>query len=451
MKKSFALLVSCLLLCLVSCGDNDPSGSTVTVSSDTELKSLSFTYDSDNPGLSRASFTIDLSTDTALVYNVDSLPFGTRIDSVVSTFYFKNTVGYAIFYSDTDSVVLRQNDTLNFTPRPCRLYVRSSDYTAERWYHIYLNVHQVDPDLFTWKQLPSLPAGSFDYRMVEFAGERYIYQQDGLGACVYRMLETATSPLTYQLNSLTGLPANVDVRTMVATPQALYVAHGNKLYTSADVFSWNEVFLPAGITGLTTIAYFHDALWLAVREGEKTYLATWDGSALQSLETRGITVTEFPVSDFACCTFSGVTGRPRMMIMGGHNDKGEALNTRWNIEFRADKDGGVYRMTDFTVEQPNFASLTGASLVAYDDRIYLFGGVDADAQVGEYPILESIDEGLHWTIPDSAHNVLPHSYLPRQRQAALRTADNFIYLVGGQSRTAAFNDVYRGIRNDINW
>lgn len=441
--RSFVyLFLATLLPLMTSCGDQSEDNTPQT-SSDTELTSLSFS--SNSGSLGKAKFTIDLSADTALVYNVDSLDYGTRIDSVVATFYFKKTIGYAVFYSDTDSVMLTAGDTLNFTPRPCRLFVMSSDYTASRWYHILVNVHQVDPELYVWQRMADLPiSGSTDLQVVSRGGELCLFMQDGWGARVARR-----SGLMWQTpQAVSGLPSDAAVRTIVCHEGVFYYAEEGVVYTSSDAVNWSGLSLSSPFVPQRTLAAYNDLVWLVGEEGGKRCLAYIQEGAIVVCETLGELPERFPVQDYAVCTFTGVTGRPRLMIVGGYTEKGEALNTRWNVEYRAD---GRYAMEDFTIEQPTFAPLVGASIIAYDNRLFMFGGVDADMQVGAYPMLESFDEGLHWSVPDTAHNMLPATYLPRQHQAVTVDESKMIYLVGGRNRTTTFTDAYQGHRNDINW
>ena len=160
----------------------------------------------------------------------------------------------------------------------------------------------------------------------------------------------------------------------------------------------------------------------------------------------------FPVSDYSAITFVGKSGRLRAMILGGFDAQGNALNSRWNLEWiDTDINKGRYRLENFTIEQPSFAALTGTTLLWYDERMFLFGSADADNTIGEYPILESRDEGMNWHIPDSAENMLPATYLPRQRATATISDDMAIILIGGQNRTTTFSDVFRGKKNSIDW
>ena len=107
-------------------------------------------------------------------------------------------------------------------------------------------------------------------------------------------------------------------------------------------------------------------------------------------------------------------------------------------------------MVDFSIEQPSFNTLTGTSIIEYDNRLIMFGGIDND-MTWRSNILYSDDEGMNWYAPDTAKNKLPDSYVARQHQSVVVDEHSNIYIIGGQSHTATYSDVYRGYLNHLKW
>ena len=139
------------------------------------------------------------------------------------------------------------------------------------------------------------------------------------------------------------------------------------------------------------------------------------------------------------------------MIIGGFAENGQSLNTRWNLEYSTHPlPHGTYRLEEFSIDRPHFTSLTGISVIEYNDQLLLFGGVDDQMQYFGREIFSSVDEGLTWTTTDSTKNQLPEVYQARQKQSAI-VRDNNIYLFGGQDKTTTYSDVYKGRLNSIDW
>ena len=107
-------------------------------------------------------------------------------------------------------------------------------------------------------------------------------------------------------------------------------------------------------------------------------------------------------------------------------------------------------MEEFSIDRPSFTSLTGISVIWYNNQLMMFGGVDENQKYFGRDILISNDEGLNWTLADSTKNQLPVEYGERQKQNAI-VRDNNIYLFGGQDKNRTFSDVYRGRLNSIDW
>ena len=107
-------------------------------------------------------------------------------------------------------------------------------------------------------------------------------------------------------------------------------------------------------------------------------------------------------------------------------------------------------MVDFSIEQPSFNSLTGISIIQYNNHLIMFGGIDNDLTYRSN-ILYSYDEGMNWSVPDTAQNRLPDSYNSRQKPSVVVDGDDNIYIIGGQNNTQAFSDVYRGYLNSMKW
>lgn len=443
--KLYILLVVAAVLCACNSSSNNTP---TTVSSDATVKSLTFASNSDYPSLSKTVFTIEDRIDTGLIYNIDSISYGTPIDSVVPSFRFNATPGAAVLYTPKDTIALTGSDTVDFSVRPMLLHVIASDYVSDKWYKVEVNVHQLDPDLYVWEQIQSsvYAAEGTEQQLIYHNGQLKWFVNDGVRT---KMFESSNEGVSWTENAIIGLPTNCRVRGIASIGGYLYYCQDDAFYTSNDGKTWTaRSYAAEAFTFVNLLCPFNDSIWSIVqRKSDEVYCfaSSSDGDVWH---LRGAIPNEFPISDYAAVHFKSVTGRERIMVVGGYTPSGKALNTRWNIEKSS---SGEYHWVNFSIEQPSFRELAGVSIIWYNNRFFMFGGIDADNDFGESPMLESVDEGMHWNIPDSAHNQLPSSYQVRTKQSVVVDENNRIFIGGGQSRTETFSDFYRGRLNSINW
>lgn len=434
-----------LPLLIVGC---KKSSSSSTLSSVAQLSTFAFASNDSFPGLAAATFKIEERLDTGYVYNPDSILFGTPLDSVVPVFTFAATPGSAILSTADTTIVLTGKDTVNFNRTPIYLTVKSSDGTTTKVYEINATVHQVDPDLFTWECLTEQAFTPDNSAMqVLLLRDRFICLKDnGFRISLYNSADGVTWS---EEQTPTGLPASCRVRGIISDDEQLYYADTTGLYTSADGLQWtHETY--SDFTLRTMLLSWNGAVWaLAYNADGKPVLAKTEDGVMR-LTPLYIT-SPFPVSDFATVVFESAAYRARAMIIGGFAEDGTSLNTRWNLEYSvSDTTNGGYRLLDYAIDRPQFAGMTGMSVVWYNHSLYMFGGVDTTMQYRGRDIFVSTDEGMSWAAADTSKCALPDTYTPRQRLSAIVYDDN-IYLFGGETQDASYSDVYRGRLNSIDW
>lgn len=448
MKRYIPILIALLAVAVSGC---KKSNSTTTTSSVAQLSTFRFAANDSFPGLAKATFKIEERLDTGLVYNQDSIQFGTPLDSVVPKFTFAATPGAAILKTADTTLAITGSDTLDFTKQPIYLTVTSSNGKTVKVYEIRATVHQIDPDLFQWEQLTEAIYGTDNSeQQVVAVGERFVFFKDNGFRVTYLTSEDGAVWSGEQTPS--GLPDDCYVRGIISDGEALYYADSTGLYTSTDITNWTrQDYAGKAFKPVTMLLAWNETVWaLADKNGQYELVNLQNGELTET----GLTVDgDFPVSDFAAVAFESASDRARAMIMGGYTAEGKAANSRWNIEYSEtlrDSLHNGYRIVNFAIDRPAFQSITGASVVWYNHQLYLFGGIDADMQYNGRNILVSEDEGISWTAADSTKNQLPDTYTARQKQSVL-VRDNYIYVFGGESQTETFSDVYRGRLNSIDW
>jgi hypothetical protein len=255
-------------------------------------------------------------------------------------------------------------------------------------------------------------------------------------------------------DNIASLPTPCYVRDILQHNDTLYYITNNTLYTSTDGLAWVAWSNTASEYKLVNMVVSYDgkAWCLLENTNHSLQLATIAADSIEIMTDiaglkDGVLPANFPISDFAALSFGSSSERPRAMVVGGYNMKGEVVNTRWNLEYAA-ADG--YRLKDFSIAQPSFKSLTGISIVQYDNRLMMFGGIDNDLR-WRSDMLYSDDEGMNWYVPDTTHNQLPDGYTTRQNQSVIVDNEQNVYIIGGQSQSQSLGDVYRGYLNSAKW
>ena len=443
MRKFFNIFIGILLIFLTSC---DSANNTQTLSSVAKLSGFAFAKVDSMPGLAAAVFTVDERLDTGLVWNKDSILYGTKLNHVVPRFSFAATPGAAVLSFPDTTVALTGYDTLDFTKRPIYLTIRSADRSTTKVYEIRPTVHQVDPDLFTWERLTEAvyPEDDSEQKVVELNNQFIMITSNGFDLEAYSSADGASWT---DLGDPVGLPAGTRVRQIISDGYTLYYGQDNKIYTSPDGITWNAHTVSKNV--VTMVMYWNKLVWVLTGTENNYELEIWED---ENLRPSGLNPAgEFPVSDFAAVCFKSASERQRAMVIGGFAENGRSLNTRWNFEYSAHpQPNGTYRMEEFSIDRPAFKSLTGVSVVEYDEALMMFGGVDDNMQYFGRDIYISYNEGMSWEKADSTKNSLPEVYQARQKQTAIVRGE-YVYLFGGQDAAKTYSDVYRGRLNSINW
>ena len=442
MRKYFCIFLGFCLIFLTNCEKK----TTTTPSSVAQLSAFSFAAVDSMPGLGAASFKVEERLDTGLVWNKDSMLYGTKLDCVVPRFTFAATPGSASLLFPDTTVQLTGYDTLDFTKTPIYLTIRSQDNKNTKTYEIRATVHQVDPDLYTWEQLTGgiYPSDDSEQRVVEIGSDFVMLASNGFDIASFRSADGITWSAA---STTTGLPAGTNVRQIISDGTTLYYGQGNAVYTSVDAINWTQNNVADNV--VTMLMHWNGMVW-ALIQNSGYQLATYAGGVLTPTDLKP--TDEFPISDFAAVTFRSASQRERAMIIGGFAENGRSLNTRWNIEYvkYSDHSAGEYRLEEFSIDRPAFKSLTGISVIDYNDQLLLFGGVDENVTYLGRDIFISENEGLSWVVADTTKNQLPETYGARQKQSAI-VRDNYIYVFGGQDGQRTYSDVYRGRLNSIDW
>lgn len=222
------------------------------------------------------------------IYNVDSLPAGTRTAAVLATITSKNSspvilmhakqtenLDSATYYSSTDSI--------NFSePRLIRVY--SSDYSAYAQYTVTVYVHKELPYEFKWHELAqnnSQLAAFSDLKAVACGDYIYVFGKTDEGTKVLKSAinnGSAWSSITMNV----GLSSDA-YQSAVALDGELYIADGGKVYASADAAIWTVVSDNADIKQLIGASsknlYAYTATGISVSEDKG---ANWKAEKLDT-------------------------------------------------------------------------------------------------------------------------------------------------------------------------
>lgn len=448
MRKFLYIIIALLTIGLCSC---DNSSEQTTPSSVAQLSAFSFASNDSMPGLGAAVFTVEERLDTGLVWNKDSILYGTNLTLVVPQFSYAATPGAAWLTMPDTTCALTGYDTLDFSKGPIYLSIRSQDKANTKTYEIRPSVHQVDPDLYSWSQLTESMYGADTYasdeleqRVVELGTDFVLLSSNGFSLRADRSEDG--EHWTKVDGDLAGLPAGTKVRQIVSSADMLFYAQDSSVYTSTDAVSWTAH--KTAYRVITALLYWNQRIWILTEDTEGYELATWkDGVlTLSGLRPQG----DFPVSDFASVAFRNTSLRERAMIIGGFAENGKVLRTLWNLEYSRHAADNGYRLQDFSSDSRASRNIAGASVISYDDRLLLFGGVDDQMNYLGRTILVSDNEGMSWLEADTTKNSLPEVYQARQKQTAI-VRNNDIYLFGGQDTEKTYSDVYKGHLNSIDW
>jgi hypothetical protein len=459
MKDKIVLFIAgCFALALSSClGDGFDYN--YELSKDAQIYKFHLKSDS-LPQLDSVKFSIDQygQDGYGLIYNPDSMPFGTVIkEKVICTMNLKGAAGIQVVQTalidkekeDTteksDTIWWNMMDSLDFTA-PVWFIVYAQDQVTTKRYLAQINIHQVKPDSMVWRNYldPMIPE--------QFVSQTVLISNDSTQYYLYAQIPTGetklyTSPVSdlkiWTPAPLTNFPAGANLPQMckykntwvVSTPEG-------KIYTTANGRTWsasdNTSHEVAAILGSTS-----NFLSVIVKEGGAYYFAK--STDLQTWTLSADKVDDhFPLTGFARASFD-LMFESNILLAGGRKIKDNTVS------------GSVWISSDGFTWAPArnaekaFTPCEGASLTTYDDSYYLIGGIDAKGNAIK-TIYTSKDYGLHWTPIDSM-KMLPAQFEARGYASIEVTKENNLFLFGGKAKAAttqpSFNQIWTGRINRL--
>ena len=453
MKISHYILTFCILALLVAC---EKKSSTSTVTYDTTnayISSFAFMAVDSVPGLAAAKFVVENLNDTGRIRlaDGDSIAFGTRIDNVIPVIKYGGLPSAVICYLGDSSILLTNHDTLDFTLTPIKLQVYAADKKHEKWYYVSAPVHKADPYLYVWEQMTAaaVPALAAEQKGMKTADSFYLFRSTAAGTRV-----AVSSDGRAWTDNNTNLPAYCHC-SQIQYDQAGKVFYylscsDNMLYSSADAIVWQT-------TAITGNGHSPLALWMCYDGGLWTLLQSDTDKDSCYISTINLQTNTFdieyrldakqaPVSDFASVTYKAGNGLDHALIAGGYNADGKMIADTWAFEAA----NGQHRIVNLIRNKSEKKPFAGASIVRYDNKLLLYGGVNNDHEFIS-DVLVSENEGMSLSkMSDNYHHPLPDGIGNRWRWSAIADG-NYIYLIGGQDNEAFFTDIYRGKLNSIDW
>ena len=403
---------------------------------DAEIVSFSLSNDS-IPNLKETVFSIDQRI--GLIYNRDSMPYGTVIDRKAAITYTSGSRydNFLLLGTNNDSTWITSGDSIEVSSSLKFRSYSLAGYVKD--YVFGLNIHQVDPDSMQYTKITSNLnfAKSNKQKTISFQSTFYTYIDSGLGFELY----TSENAINWNAAEIAGLPKNTDIKSIISTKDAVYSrTEDGRLLVSYNATSWTklEIEYPVvcllGYLNKSTIQKAGLSIVVLKEEGLQyafsSDLSNWVyGHAVQD---------KFPLSGFSTIN-QEITQLQRLTILGGKTMSGEIANSIWSTQ------DGLYWAKISDERFCNFPYVTNGNAFVYGDGICLING---ESTGGEYlsGFYLSIDNGYTWKRMENKYH--PNTqYIARAGTSVVVDGEGTYFYIFGGDDSNVWSEIWRGFQN----
>ena len=344
------------------------------------------------------TFTID--QNQHLVYNSDSIAYGTNVEKVL----VKVTADGYVYYLKPDSELGSVEDTIDFTS-PVTFRVKSYDEQYTRDYLVSINVHQVDPKETVWQEIlnANFPDSLFTEQKAFIKDNSlYVLAVDTNGVYQAASADIADGA-TWTTTACSGIEGAG--LTALLVEDVFYLKTDAGLYCSEDAIAWSvaddtpEAFAQLDEAGGHGVALFCQPL-----------------STNESI-MRSILVATSEAADTCAQVWTKLSTESAWKEIGENGNN-------------------VYGC-------PNLENL---AVIEYADKLYAFGGKSVGNRKAPLESFgecyESRDHGVTWKVYEDALS-LPEAFKGREESFSTATDGEYVWVMwsGGE--------VWRGRWNGI--
>ena len=305
-----------------------------------------------------------------------------------------------------------------------------------------MNIYQEDPYIIAWEKKANayLTASPTDQRTVAFNGRFITYYKAGttVGAMSAPKNVPDGSPMSWTSVNLAGLPATIQMKSLLPTEHAIYALDGNgEVYASnANGTDWSRIVTEHSVEAIYGIlpSATDERILLAVDDnGTPRFAVTDDFSELRLM---GTIHNNMPLWDFTSTSVENPDSyATRYIVLADGVRKDNTRNDAiWILQ---EKDGEITY-----ISTPSNVSSIGSQLFYYDKRLYLM-----IASSGKNSFIYSGNFGLSWVAAEE-NQAFPSDFTFRTNVSVVADDANNIWIFGGISSTQTqLVDAWRGRLN----
>lgn len=374
----------------------------------------------------------------ALIWNRDSLPYGTDITKV--TFSAINATGGYMIRSLTtgqDTAFVATDSTDFSLPRMVTVF--GSDGVSQRSYEVRVLVHQQEGDSMNWQQVAqpnTLLSSLTNLRAVAQNGALTIYGQQGGETKAVRInyTEKAASPQTeWEHKTL----ANLLPQTIQAghNGQMLALNAEHHIYTSTNGLDWTPT--ESSLTPTTLLAAGETCVQAL---HEQKFLSSEDGVTWTTVANDEPALAPATDSIVSVCVPAGSSNGQEVFV-AVEQRKGHVNVWRRTVDINGSEEYPWIRIPAAETNGYNCPNLREASMFRYDGATWMTG-LTAEGQPA--PLYASHDNGRTW-IPEEIK--LPKTFaLGTYRVVAASDEYQFIWYINATS-----GEIWRGRHFRLGW
>lgn len=396
---------------------------------------------------SQYGFNID--QEKLLIYNTDSLPYGTDVKHVICNIASKGSI--LIKSMTSDSLKTYSNtDSIDFSqPRMIRVY--ALDGSGYCTYTVKVNVHQQDGDKFNWSSVgtDSKLASLDGMKAISYKGYVYVAGNSGAQTKLYY------SPIS-----------DGKTWTEYATtfPQDAYknlICHQGRIFLRAETGDTYVIETEAdGSPSATVKTGTDDIKALVGSDGKYLYALNNSGELVRSdtedgyncswtVETLDSDAALLPSQDFSYTLAALRTNADaaRLIVVGNRSEAGYPSDANAQIWGKIVEEGSSNSWMYYDGTAKPLPRLSGLTTFVYGDAIVALGGkgIGACTVTPLYMFYASYDGGISWS--GDSRIPIPSGLTGKDIPFALTVdQDNFIWMICGDD-----GKIWRGRLNKLGW